>query len=302
MSKVRFVHCKFWEDNEVLEMTPDEKCFYLYLLTNSKTSSCGVYEISVKTMAFETGIDKELVLKLINRFQNQYKKILYDLSTGEIAIRNWFKYNKNDSPHVVAKRKKDETIVKNKELLKYVKGDEYDMDKVSIPYGHDTGFIDSKIQRFKDSKIQEEEVREIPEEEIINIYNEQLPELSRVEKITKSRKTAIKERWKSDKTRQNLTWWKEYFVLVKNTPFLLGDNPRGWRANFDFLICEEKMIRVIEGAYTINSPPAREPPQKHGQGFMLCQEMLAKEVSKSDKTTGDHADGGFDLGIPAPDT
>ncbi len=37
MAKYRMVRTEFWENPVVEEMTPEEKYFYLYLLTNSKT-------------------------------------------------------------------------------------------------------------------------------------------------------------------------------------------------------------------------------------------------------------------------
>ncbi|TKI91171.1 replication protein, partial [Bacillus wiedmannii] len=38
MAVYRPVHVSFWQDSFVLDLTPEEKYFYLYLMTNSKTS------------------------------------------------------------------------------------------------------------------------------------------------------------------------------------------------------------------------------------------------------------------------
>lgn len=58
MAVYRQVHVSFWQDPWVLELTPEEKYFYLYLMTNSKTKQCGCYEISKKVMCIETAMER----------------------------------------------------------------------------------------------------------------------------------------------------------------------------------------------------------------------------------------------------
>lgn len=41
MAKYRAIQVDFWEDGFVLDLTPEEKYFYLYLLSNSRTTQCG---------------------------------------------------------------------------------------------------------------------------------------------------------------------------------------------------------------------------------------------------------------------
>ena len=52
----RLVYTEFWQDPKVMEeMTPEDKYFYLYLLTNPCTNMIGVYRIVKKQMAFDLG-------------------------------------------------------------------------------------------------------------------------------------------------------------------------------------------------------------------------------------------------------
>ncbi|WP_231597694.1 hypothetical protein [Bacillus sp. SA1-12] len=47
MAKYRMVRTEFWRDSIALdEMTPEDKYFYLYLLTNPKTTQIGIYRIT----------------------------------------------------------------------------------------------------------------------------------------------------------------------------------------------------------------------------------------------------------------
>jgi hypothetical protein len=79
----------------VEEMTPEDRYFYLYLLTNPNTTQIGIYPITKKQMAFDLGYSIESVNALLDRFENHHKRIRYNPETREIAILNWGKYNFN---------------------------------------------------------------------------------------------------------------------------------------------------------------------------------------------------------------
>lgn len=117
MAIYRQIHTSFWQDDFVLGLTPEEKYFYLYLLTNSKTKQCGIYEISKKVMVLETGYNLETVDKLVGKFV-KYKKILYDPKTKEICLMNWKKYNPDRSPKIKKCVDKELLSVKNREFVK----------------------------------------------------------------------------------------------------------------------------------------------------------------------------------------
>ncbi|MFZ4847400.1 conserved phage C-terminal domain-containing protein [Enterococcus casseliflavus] len=96
MAKFRQVHVQFWQDPKVLEeLTPEDKYFYLYLLTNPCTTQIGIYSITKKQMAFDIGYSIESVNSLMDRFQNNHRLIEYNSETREIAIIKWGKYNLN---------------------------------------------------------------------------------------------------------------------------------------------------------------------------------------------------------------
>lgn len=137
MAKFRQVHVEFWQDGFVLDLTPEEKYFYLYLMTNSKTSQCGIYELPKRIIETETGYNRETVDKLLQRFID-YGKIKYSEVTKEVFIVNWIKYNMIKSSKVIACIKKELEQVKNKEFVEefitLCKQYGYPIDTVSIPY------------------------------------------------------------------------------------------------------------------------------------------------------------------------
>lgn len=96
MAVYRMVQVSFWEDGKVVEdMTPEDKLFNLYILTNPATKQIGVYQITKKKMAFDLGYSIEAINAMLDRFENHHKLIKYNSETRELAIINWGKYNLN---------------------------------------------------------------------------------------------------------------------------------------------------------------------------------------------------------------
>ncbi|HFL3607713.1 TPA: DnaD domain protein [Clostridioides difficile] len=160
MAKYRILQANFWDDGFVLDLTPEEKYFYNYLLTNGRASQCGCYELPYKIMEMQTGYNRETVEKLIKRFI-EYGKIKYDSTTKEILIINWSKHNFSKSPKVRTCILKEVESIKNKEFQQY-------MYKVCIDYGYpiDTVSIDyGEKEKEKQKEKEKEEEKEKQKEE-----------------------------------------------------------------------------------------------------------------------------------------
>jgi len=97
MKKETWVCTEFWIDSEGVIMTPQDKYFYLYLLSNSMTNHIGVYKITRRQMAFDLGYTIETVHLLMERFIQHHKLIRYNPETREIGIKNWWKHNPYDN-------------------------------------------------------------------------------------------------------------------------------------------------------------------------------------------------------------
>jgi|GEM_PF-824465 hypothetical protein len=121
-AKFRYVYTNFWEDPKVSEnFTPEDKFFFLYILTNPHTTQCGIYKITKKLIAFETGYSMESVNSLIFRFQQHHNIIKYNEETRELAIKNWGKFNlKNDGKPMIDCITPEIKAVEDKTLLLYV--------------------------------------------------------------------------------------------------------------------------------------------------------------------------------------
>lgn len=92
MAKQRMISTRFWSDNFIVNLDIIERYVFLYLLTNEHTNMCGIYEIPLRVMSRETGIDeKELERLLENRFQ---EKVFY--VNGWIYIKNFSKHQSSN--------------------------------------------------------------------------------------------------------------------------------------------------------------------------------------------------------------
>lgn len=84
----RYINTRFWDDNYIVELDPSEKLLFLYFLTNPLTNLCGIYEISYKRIASDTGFDKEMIDRILKRFSNN-DKIIY--VNGWVCVKNFSK-------------------------------------------------------------------------------------------------------------------------------------------------------------------------------------------------------------------
>ena len=117
MAIYRNLYISFWTDTKVEDdFTPEDKFFYLYLLTNPQTNICGCYEISFNKVRKQTGYNKDTIMRLIDRFENVYDVIRFNKETKEILILNWHKYNWSDS---------DKTLNYVKSATKNIKCDSF---------------------------------------------------------------------------------------------------------------------------------------------------------------------------------
>ena len=119
MATFRKVHVTFWNDSFVESLLPMQKFLFLYLLTNARTTQCGIYEITPRQIAYDTGIAQEEVINQLQFFQKS-DKIRFSASTNEIALKNWNKYNSSASVTVKSCVDAELKKVKDRVLIQYV--------------------------------------------------------------------------------------------------------------------------------------------------------------------------------------
>ncbi|WP_238334438.1 replication protein [Arsenophonus endosymbiont of Bemisia tabaci] len=90
----------------------------------------------------------------------------------------------------------------------------------------------------------------IPYQEILQVYNETVGDkLPNAESLNDKRKRAIGKFWKELKN-PSIDAARNYFEVFVETanPWYFGENDRGWRASFDYLLRPDTVTKTREGA------------------------------------------------------
>ncbi len=115
-------------------------------------------------------------------------------------------------------------------------------------------------EKDKEIKIKEKERKEkddfstppplVKAEQVVDLYNTICLSLNPVQTLTQRRREAV------DKVlhTSSLEQIEKLFRQAEATPFLKGDNRRRWKADFDWLINEDNMVKVFEGKYNDDEP------------------------------------------------
>lgn len=147
MAKSRYINTKFWDDEYIIDLDPIQKLLFLYCLTNPLTNISGIYEIALKRIAFDTGIDKDMLVKIFKKFEED-GKILYN--GGWIAVKNWIKHQ--DGGDKIKAGIDNELSKAPSILVKWVMEEKeaYPIDTLSIPHTYPSNYRDRDINLNRD--------------------------------------------------------------------------------------------------------------------------------------------------------
>lgn len=119
--------------------------------------------------------------------------------------------------------------------------------------------IEKEIEKKKREKKKTMDSKESPSsssskqvDEFISLYHDVCKSLPKVRILTDKRKKAIKTLL----SKISLEEIKEAFEIIEKTPFLKGDNDRGWKPNIDFLVRHDNIVKILEGFYDSSSEPS----------------------------------------------
>lgn len=83
-------------------------------------------------------------------------------------------------------------------------------------------------------------------QQIADMYNDTCVSFPKVTKLSESRKKAIKARLRTYTPED----FQQLFQMAEESDFLKGANARNWSANFDWLITDSNMCKVLSGNYS----------------------------------------------------
>jgi len=136
----------------------------------------------------------------------------------------------------------------------------------------------TEIEIEKEKEIEtEKEIRErIDYQRIAAMYNDTCVSFPRVQSLSDARKKSIKARLKT----YTYEDFQTLFTKAEASDFLKGKNNRDWQANFDWLIKDANMAKVLSGNYDNKGQPAAQPAQnKQLDAYMQANAASNKVVA-----------------------
>ncbi len=115
-------------------------------------------------------------------------------------------------------------------------------------------------------------------------YNDLAGELglSKAQLLTDERRSKIRQRLNDC---GGLTGWIDALGKIRGSPFLCGDNDRGWKASLDFLLKRTNFTRLLEGSYDRQNarqrPSAAAKPSMR-DGFAILDAVTDEAIRRSD--------------------
>ena len=102
-----------------------------------------------------------------------------------------------------------------------------------------------EIDKEKDIELEVENRERVNYQQVADMYNNTCVSFPRLTKLSESRKKAIKARLKN----YSISDFQKIFEMAEESDFLKGKNDRNWQANFDWLLKDANMAKVLDGNY-----------------------------------------------------
>jgi len=120
----------------------------------------------------------------------------------------------------------------------------------------------------------------IPYQEIVDLYNKILGDrLSKTKMLNTSRKKKIKLRYTENLN--SIEKWEELFNIALSSPFLLGENEKGWKATFYWFIeNDNNYLKVLEGNYKSSKSPKKTNKNNSFHGFQNGMDYSEEELNE----------------------
>lgn len=264
MSRYRNIHCLVWNDDKFPFVSDDCQLVWFHLKTTPLTGPIGVYKASLAGLAEE----KRWPLQ---RYRKAFAEGLgkgfwkYDERFHVILFPKFFKHNKPENPNVLKGWIKYYDEVPDCELknesIQSLKvfaegwGEPFIKALANLtPNLCETG-TGTGINTLVGQQNLTDEHPECPHQEIIKIFHSELPMLTRIRDWTPARAQLLRARWASKTEYQDLDWWKQFFVYIREKcPFLTGtatngNGKRSWQADLPWILQQKNFTKIVEGGY-----------------------------------------------------
>ena len=187
---------------------------------------------------------------------------MVEIIDGVITIPNWGKHQSLDAyeKKKAYDRKYRMEQREKQRLLAGASNDNRTDSRTTVVVPEEDKDIDIEIDREKEERIDFQSV--------VNLYHSICKSYPSVRSLSEARKKAIRARLKT----YTMEDFKTVFQNAEDSSFLKGKNDRNWQANFDWLIADKNMAKVLEGNYADKGRKEAVP------GWMNKRELDEDEI------------------------
>lgn len=273
MARYRKIDPRIWNDEKFRSLTDAGKLAFLFLLTHPHMTSLGAIRATPGGLGEELGWTPEA-------FREAFREALskgmaeHDQKASMIALPNFIRYNPPESPNVIKawlgaldllpECSLKTRVVERAKAFAEGLGEAFakalpEAFAKAMPYPEQ----EQEQEQFKSSCPQplagdsqqagKAESDSCPHEQIIAAYHELLPMGRQVKVWSEARRTKLRARWREDKKRQSLDWWRKFFAYIAGSDFLTGRTNTSGRAPFEidleWIVTSDNFVKIVEGKF-----------------------------------------------------
>lgn len=230
------------DSDAFLDMPPTTQLLYFHLSMRADDDGFINKPKSVMRMVGATQGDAEMLIQ---------KKFIIPFESGVVVIKHWkiHNYIRNDR-YTETKYKEEMNTLMLDENKAYTQTlPESDTRWIQGGYKVDTSGIPNDDQMDTQDRIGKDRIElgkeSIDYNGIKDAYNTLCPSLPAIKTLSDARRKAIKARLNTY-TVEDL---QEAFRLAEDSDFLKGKNNRNWTANFDWIMKDANLAKILDGNY-----------------------------------------------------
>lgn len=202
---------------------------------------------------------EEMALALDEDAENVKVTLIFLENMGLIKQNNEHEYILTDVPYLIGGESESAERVRR-----------YRQKKALLSNGNETTCntekeIEKEIEI--EIEIEGEKSKKVDYELVARMYNDTCVSFPRITTLSDARKKAIKARL----NKYSLEDLQRLFTLAEASDFLKGDNKRNWSANFDWLIKDSNIAKVLDGNY--NNTKANNSQYNNQYNNQTAQEL-----------------------------
>ena len=151
MATYRTIRMSFWNDPAIESLPPADKLLYLYLFTCPHANNLGVLSVSLRKMAFETGLSEDSIRRGLAAFESS-GRIVRD--GGHVWVCGFIRHQCSTSPKILTSLRAlfptvESAAIRAAILERYphlFEAVPYPSDRVSVPFGESEKELEKEDQ------------------------------------------------------------------------------------------------------------------------------------------------------------